>query len=164
MTSRKISLIVALSRNGVIGRQNQLPWHLPDDLRHFKQLTVGKPVIMGRKTYDSIGKPLPNRRNIVISRQSHLAIPGCEVADSLATALQLTATEPEVMIIGGAQIFAESLPLATDLYLTEIAADIEGDVYFPEFDRTKWQEISRIYHSNDAQHAYAFDFVFYHRK
>ena len=116
----KLSLIAAVSSNRVIGNNNRLPWHLPADLKHFKNLTLGKPVIMGRKTFDSIGKPLPNRRNIVISRDKNLVIAGCEIFYSIDSALQAVSSEPEVMIIGGANLYAQTIARADQLYLTII--------------------------------------------
>jgi dihydrofolate reductase len=127
----KISLIVALTRKGVIGKNNSLPWHIPGDLKRFKEITTGHPIIMGRKTYDSIGKPLPNRTNIVISRQKDLKIPGCEVFHDLSSALQFCRANMKTdnaFVIGGAQLFVEALPLATNLHLTWVEQDIEGDV------------------------------------
>lgn len=157
----QLSLIVAMSTNRVIGIQNQLPWHLPADLKHFKQLTLGKPVIMGRKTYDSIGKPLPNRCNIVVSRNQSLQIPGCEVVNSLESALKLVATAAEVMIIGGEQLFTQALPLADRLYLTLIHQQIPGDSFFPLDIETsdQWQLVIQEDHLPDAQNPYPFSFL-----
>jgi dihydrofolate reductase len=152
---KNLSAVVAYSLNRVMGRNNQLPWHLPDDLKHFKALTVGKTVLMGRKTYESIGKPLPNRRNIIISRDQQLNIPGCEVIHFL----QEIDSAEEVMVIGGAEIFKLLLPHIQLLYLTEIQANIEGDVYFPELDPKQWKEVARQHHASDQNHAYAFDFI-----
>jgi len=132
-----ISLIVAMSKNGVMGRENQLPWHLPEDLQHFKQLTMGKPVIMGRKTFESIGRVLPGRRNIVITRNREWRHVGVELAQSFAEALQLTAHDAEVYVIGGAEIFREAWPQVQKLHLTLIDAHIDGDVYFPFLDWKK---------------------------
>ncbi|MDF2939788.1 MAG: hypothetical protein K0R66_430 [Gammaproteobacteria bacterium] len=151
----KLSGVIAYSLNRVMGKNNQLPWHLPDDLKHFKALTVGKPVLMGRKTYDSIGRPLPNRRNIILSRDKALSIPGCEVIHSLDE----LASDQEVAVIGGAEIFKMLLPKIETLYLTEVQANIEGDVYFPELNPTEWKELSREHHPADEKHLYALDFV-----
>ena len=136
-----ISLIAALGKNRVIGDHNTLPWNLPADLAHFKEVTMGHPIIMGRKTYDSIGRPLPKRRNIVITRQADLAIPGCEIASSLEDALKMTKHEAEVFIIGGAQIFEQALPHANRMYLTYIDHDFPGDAYFPEYKESDWKII-----------------------
>jgi dihydrofolate reductase len=126
----KISLILAMTRQGVIGRNNTLPWHIPEDLKRFRKLTSGHPIIMGRKTYDSIGKPLPNRTNIVVSRQAGLTIPGCEVFPDLSSALaRCHELSPErCFVIGGAQIFKEALPLADEIYMTWVETNVEGDV------------------------------------
>lgn len=155
----RMSLIAALSRNHVIGQNNALPWHLPDDLKHFKALTLGKPVIMGRKTFESIGKPLPKRRNIILTRNPHYSAKGCEVVHDLPTALKLTEDEREVMIIGGEKIFTLALPLANTLFLTLIHQEIEGDAYFPEWDPAQWVESEREEHPADAEHTVAFSFV-----
>lgn len=163
-----ISLIAALARNRVIGKNNDLPWHLPDDMQYFIRTTRGHHVIMGRKNYESIPpkfRPLPHRSNIVITRQPHYAALGCQIVHSFADALQVArqAGENEVFVIGGAQIYLEALPLAHRLYLTEIHAEIEGDTFFPVFNKSEWKEVSRKYHAMDNRHAFAFDFVIYHR-
>lgn len=141
MSSNKmqISLIAAMDRNRLIGANNQLPWHLAADLQHFKQLTWGKPILMGHKTFNSIGKPLPGRRNIILSHDSRLMIAGCEVASSLAEALELTKNNPELMVIGGRTVYELALPYATHLYLTLIDASFEGDTYFPDWNPAEWQ-------------------------
>ncbi|MFZ5558015.1 MAG: dihydrofolate reductase [Pseudomonadota bacterium] len=139
----RISILVAVARNGVIGADNRLPWHLPDDLRYFKRLTTGHCVIMGRKTYDSIGRPLPNRRNVVITRQSGLRIDGAEVVHSLDEALAACGGDDEIFVIGGAEIFRQILDRADRLYLTELMREYDGDVFMPEYDRTQWRETSR---------------------
>ena len=157
----KISLIAALSKNHVIGNNNQLPWRLPADLKHFKNLTTGKIIIMGRKTYDSLGKALPNRINVVISRNGSLNLSDALVFHSLEQALENFQHEEEICVVGGAELFKQTLPLATHLYLTWIQTEIEGDAYFPAFDITDWIEQSRASHPIDAQHAYAYDFVEY---
>ena len=154
----KISLIVAKSRNNVIGNNNQLPWHLPADLKHFKTITMGKPIIMGRKTFDSIGKPLPGRRNIIISRQQNLHIDGCEIFHSIDDALSAVKTEKEVMIIGGANLFLQVLPIAERIYLTVIAADFEGDAFFPGLDYAQWQLISEEKWLPDEKNKYPYCF------
>jgi dihydrofolate reductase len=140
-----ISLIAALAKNRVIGSQNDLPWRISEDLQFFKRVTLGKPVIMGRKTFDSIGKPLPKRRNIVITRNRDLSIAGAEVVHSLELALNLAAHEnpEEIMVIGGGELYSQALLKANRLYLTYIDQDFEGDVRFPEIPESEWQEVSR---------------------
>ncbi|MGM9943304.1 MAG: type 3 dihydrofolate reductase [Lysinibacillus sp.] len=135
-----ISLIVALDKNRVIGLNNAMPWHLPGELQYFKETTMGKPIIMGRKTFESIGRPLPGRRNIVITRNPQYDAEGIELALSLDEAIKLAGDVEEIMIIGGQQIFTESLPLADRLYITEIDHEFEGDTYFPEYEG--WQKVS----------------------
>ncbi len=138
------SLISAVAKNRVIGINNTLPWRLPEDLQHFKRLTLGHHIIMGRKTFESLGRPLPGRTSVVISRDAAYALPeGCLLAGSIAEALSLCGDDPEVFCIGGAQLYAQALPLADRLYLTEIDADFEGDAWFPEFDRGLWHETAR---------------------
>lgn len=139
-----LSLIVAMTRQHVIGVNNSLPWNLPGDLKRFKQITLGSPIIMGRKTYDSIGRPLPGRRNIVISRQADLKIAGVEVVSSLKAAIELVVDLPEVFVIGGGQIFAEALPLAQRLYITWIESDIAGDAYFPPIDFNRYKAVEDL--------------------
>ena len=138
-----LSLLVAVARNGVIGRDNKLPWHLPADLKRFKQLSLGKPVIMGRKTYDSIivqlGKILPDRDNIVVTRNADFKAPGCKVATSIDEALRLGGDAEEIVVIGGGQIFEETLPIADRVYMTWVHEDVPGDAYFPEVDWSKWR-------------------------
>ena len=139
-----LALIVAMSKNGTIGLGGALPWHVPEDLKHFKRITTGHAILMGRKTHESIGRPLPNRRNLVVSRTPGLVIEGCEVAASLEEAIRLArASDPEPIVIGGAELYRAALPLATRLYVTEIARDIDGDVKFPDFDPSLWRETDR---------------------
>ena len=158
----RLCLIVAVSRNGVIGRDNQLPWHLPEDLKFFKTVTMGKPILMGRKTFESIGRPLPGRTNIVITRDPDWHSLGVEVAGSLEAALQLgekacsAVGEEEVMVIGGEQIYRMTLPAADRLYLTQVDADVEGDAYFPEVDFGQWQQISEQLPELTDTHPYRF--------
>jgi dihydrofolate reductase len=162
-----LTLIVARARNGVIGRNGELPWRLPEDLKRFKALTLGHPVLMGRKTWDSIlarnGKPLPGRRNIVISRQAGFDTPGGEAASSLDAALALCADAPAVFVIGGAQIYAEALPRAHCVELTEIDADFEGDAVMPPLDPAVWQETQRESHGPSAERPFGYAFVTYRR-
>ncbi len=133
-----------MAKNRVIGRANTIPWRLPEDMKHFRAVTLGHAVIMGRATYDSMGKPLPNRRNIVVTRNTALRIEGVELAHDLASALALARTaDPEPRVIGGAQIYAEALPLATRVYLTVLDAEYEGDAFFPQLDTREWTETER---------------------
>jgi dihydrofolate reductase len=156
-----ISLIVAAAQNGVIGRDNQLIWHLPDDLKQFKRLTTGHPIIMGRKTFDSIGKPLPNRTSIVITRNQDWQFEGVIVVNSVNEAIEAarqTATT-EAFVIGGAEVYKMALPVADKIYLTEVKAEFEGDAYFSVPNKEDWQEVSRVIHATDEKHTIAFDFV-----
>ena len=164
----KISLVVAVAKNGVIGKDNDLPWHLPDDMKFFMQTTKGHYVILGRKNYDSLPpryKPLPQRTNVVVTRQHDFSAPDCLVVHSVEQALQVADEnhEEEAMVIGGAAIYALSMPYAHRLYITEIDAVVNGDVYFPEYDKTIWREVSRTHHPKDTRHMYAFDIVVYDR-
>ncbi|CAG2130558.1 dihydrofolate reductase [Cupriavidus numazuensis] len=152
-----LTLVVARARNGTIGRNNTLPWRLPEDLAHFKRTTMGAPIIMGRKTWDSIGRPLPGRRNIVVSRNADLKLEGAEVAISLEDAQRLCVGVEQVFLIGGAQLYAEALPSADRLVVTEIDADVEGDAFFPAIDPAKWIETSRETHHSEAN---GFDYAF----
>ena len=140
---KKISIIVAMSHNNVIGLKNKLPWHISADLKNFKKITLGHPVIMGRKTYDSIGKPLIDRDNIVISRDNSLKIDDVQVVDSLEKAVLKTADSAEVFIIGGQQIYKIALPLATHMYVTKVDGNFEGDAYFPNYIQAEWREVDR---------------------
>jgi dihydrofolate reductase len=154
-----LSIIAALSQNRVIGKDNQLPWHLPADLKHFKSLTLGKPVVMGRKTYESIGKPLPERRNIVVSRNLHYTAAGCEVVASLEHALALAGENQEVMLIGGAQLFEQAMPLVDCMYLTLIHQDFEGDCFFPQWQQHEWKELMRVDCTSHGNEGLPFSFV-----
>jgi dihydrofolate reductase len=163
-----ISLIAALAQNRVIGKDNDLPWRLPDDMKFFMQSTKGHYVIMGRKNYDSLQdkfKPLPQRTNIVVTRQKDLHAPGCIVVNAVEKALDIAKqnNEQEAFVIGGAEIYKIALPLAHRLYLTEIHAHVQGDTYFPEFDKKEWNEVSRVPHKADERHPFSFDFVIYER-
>ncbi len=149
-----ISLIAAMSRNRVIGKGNKLPWKLSADLRHFKEITSGRPVIMGRKTFESIGRLLPNRINIIITRDENYVKEGCIVAHSFDEALKAAHNAEEVMVIGGEQIFKEFLPIANKMYLTLIDGDFEGDAYFPEYDKNEWKEVSREEHKDNGLRYY----------
>lgn len=151
-----LSLIVAVADNGVIGSKGALPWHLPDDLAHFKRTTLGKPVIMGRRTFVSIGKPLPGRQNVIVSRDPTFAARGCLVARDLDEALGLYATAPEQIVIGGAELYQAALPRAQRIYLTRVHASPPGDVSFPELEPGEWGESLVLEHPADARHAHAF--------
>lgn len=160
---RNVILIAAIAENGVIGDQNRLPWHLSADLRRFRSLTRGHAVIMGRRNYESIGRPLPERDNIVITRNPQFVAPGCRVVHSLAAALD-AATGTDVFVIGGAEIYRQALPLAERLEITEVHAHVPGDVYFPTFATTDWREVARERHEPDGKNAYAYSFVTYERR
>jgi dihydrofolate reductase len=140
---QRISLIAALARNRVIGIKNRLPWKLSDDLKRFKALTLGHHILMGRKTYESIGRPLPGRTTVIISRGGFPAAEGCIVAHSIDEAIAACGSDEEIFFVGGADLYRQALPMADRLYLTEIQADVEGDAWFPEFDRVQWKEASR---------------------
>ena len=159
----RVTVIVAVAQNGVIGKDGDLPWRLPDDLAYFKRLTSGHPIVMGRKTWESLGRPLPNRRNIVLSRQPGYEAEGAEVVTDFEAALD-GLTEDEVFVIGGAGLYAAALPLADRVCWTEVHADVEGDTVFPEWDRRAWEEVSRTAHAADERHAHPFAFVEYVRK
>ena len=158
-----LSLIVAVAQNGVIGDRNALLWHISEDLKHFKALTSGHPVVMGRKTYESLGRPLPNRTNVVISRQE-LEIPGCRVVHSLDEALALFPGDEEVFIIGGAQIYAEVLPRADRFYLTRVFHDYEGDTRFPEWDEAQWRLVSSEAFPCGREYPWPFTFECWERR
>ena len=148
-----------MSRNRVIGRNNTLPWRMPADLQHFRHLTTGHHIIMGRKNHEDIGKPLPGRTNIVLTQQTGYAAPGCLVVHSLQEALMAAKADNEVFVIGGAMIYSQTLDLADRLYITEIDADVDGDTLFPEFDRSSWTETSREEHPADEKNPYAYRFI-----
>jgi dihydrofolate reductase len=153
----RISLIAAVARNGVIGRDGGLPWRIPADLRFFKETTMGKPIVMGRKTLESIGRALPGRQNIVVTRSAGFAADGVTVADSLDAAIAAAGDADEVMVIGGAEIYALAFARAQRLFLTEVDAAPEGDAHFPEFDRAAWREVARADHPADGDTpAYSF--------
>lgn len=158
-----VSAIVAAADNNAIGKDNQLLWHLPNDLRFFKRTTSGHAVIMGRKTYESVGKPLPNRRNLVVTRQKDYTLEGAEVVHSLEAALARCANEKEVFIVGGAEIYRQALPATNRVYLTRVHADLSGDTYFPELDERDWVLVSEQKHDPDERHAYGYTFKVYER-
>ncbi|MCW5588208.1 MAG: type 3 dihydrofolate reductase [Legionellales bacterium] len=156
-----ISLIAALAHHRVIGYQNQLPWHMPNDLAFFQEKTLYKPVIMGRRSFESLGKPLPQRRNIIVTRNRNYQAAGCDVVHSLTAAIELVKQEPEIMITGGAHIYRESLTIADRMYLTFIDAEVPGDTFFPEWDSDAWEIISREEYSADDKNPYDYSFVIF---
>jgi len=155
----RIYLVAAVAANGIIGAKGQLPWSLPEDLKHFKRLTMGRPIIMGRRTWESLKGPLPGRDNIVVTRTPGYEAPGAAVATSLEAALALCLGEPVAFVIGGSQLFQESLPMAAGLVMTEIDRSYEGDTWFPEYDRSRWKESQREQHV--TADGTKFDFVLY---
>lgn len=163
--SQTLSMIVAMAENRMIGKDNKMPWHLPDDLKYFKAQTLHKPIIMGRKTFESIGaRPLPGRPNLVISRNVDFKADGVCVFNSVEKALETLKEYPEVVIMGGAQIYAQWINKVDQLYITEVKARPDGDAFFPEIDHQAWLEVSRQSHPADERHNYAFDFVHYKRR
>ena len=154
-----ISLIAAMDKNRVIGKGGKLPWNLPADMKYFKDKTLGKPIIMGRKTYESLGKPLPNRTNIIITRDRDYKAEGCIVVHSAEEALKAAEGNEEVMIIGGSQIYKELLPKTNRMYLTIVDADFEGDTFFPDYDVKEWKETAYEEHERDAENQYNYTFL-----
>jgi dihydrofolate reductase len=153
-----VSLLVAAAENDVIGRDNALPWHLSDDLKRFKALTLGKPMLMGRKTFESIGKPLPGRTSLVLSRSKDWTRPGAIRVHSFEEALERAGAVPELVVIGGAEVYRLALPHARRIYLTRVHAQVAGDARFPPLDETGWHETEREFHAADSRHAHAFTF------
>jgi len=160
----KISIIAAMSRNRVIGINNTLPWHLPADLKHFKSITMGKAIVMGRKTFESIGRPLPGRTNIIITRNTGFQAEGCTVVHSIEDALDLSVKQDEIMIIGGASFYEQILPRADRIYLTLIDEKFEGDALFPKYNQSDWQETEHIKHMPDEKNKYQYSFIVLNRK
>lgn len=168
-----ISMIIAAAENRVMGKDNQMPWHLPNDLQYFKRSTMGKPMIMGRKTYESLGKPLPGRAHLIVTRQTDYQAPNAneqvqvvtslEEAIQAAQALVLATENKEIMVIGGAEICSLAFSQTERLYLTQVHADVEGDVFFPEFDLKQWREISREDYSASGSNPYDYSFVVFER-
>jgi len=154
-----ISAIVAMSENRVIGFENRLPWHLPADLQYFKQVTQGKPILMGRKTHESIGRPLPNRENIILTRDKTFHAPGCTIVHSIESALANLPNQSELIVIGGAELYRQTLPLIQRLYLTIIHQAFAGDAFFPEIDKAEWKEIKREDYLRDEKNAYDYSFL-----
>ena len=153
-----INIVVAIASNNAIGKNNKLLWHLPKDLKHFKELTTGHTVIMGRKTFDSVGRPLPNRRNIVVTRQI-ISIEGCEVVNSLDAALALASGEAEVDIVGGAEIYRQAIHLTNIIHLTIVHQNFDADTFFPEIDYNEWKEVSREDYQPDEKNPIPFSFI-----
>ncbi|MFQ3229323.1 dihydrofolate reductase [Reinekea sp.] len=166
----RVSMIWAMAENNVIGRDNKLPWHLPNDLKYFKQITTGKPVIMGRKTYDSIGRPLPNRTNIVITRDTRFNAEGVKVVNSLDDAIELAEAtclvnaQEEVIVMGGAEIYKLCLPRADRLYVTLVHAEVEGDAYFPAIDLSHYREVKREFFDKDGPNPFDYSFCVFDRE
>ncbi len=157
----RVYLVAAVAANGIIGAKGGMPWHLPEDLQHFKKLTLGHPVIMGRRTWESLGKPLPGRENIVVSRKAGFEAPGASVAATLEAAVALCAGEPVAFVIGGAEIYAAALPIADAIVLTEIEREYEGDAHFPPWDRKAWRESQKETHT--SAEGVRFSFVLYEK-
>lgn len=164
MSKPHLSIIVAMASNRTIGIDNTLPWRCPEDLQHFKALTMGHHMIMGRKTFESIGKPLPGRTTVVVTRNRALKIDGCIIAHSLQDAIAACDYDGEIFIVGGAELYAQALPLADTLYITEIQQGVDGDAHFPEFNRTEWQEVTREKRNQQTPQAMQYHFVEYRRK
>jgi dihydrofolate reductase len=160
----RLTLIVARARNGVIGKDNAMPWKIPGEQAYFKRITMGHPIVMGRRTWESIGRPLPGRRSIVVTRNGTYAAPGAEVAGSLDTALALCAAAADVFVIGGAELYRLALPLADRLLITEIDRDFDGDTFFPAPDSARWKESARDHHPSTDERPFAVDYVEYVRR
>lgn len=155
----RVSFVVAAAENGVIGAGNQLPWHLPDDLKYFKSLTLGKPILMGRKTHESIGRPLPGRTNIVMTRQRNLTLPGCIVVNTMDEAKAAAGDAEELAVIGGAELFVQTLSSADVIHLTRVHAHVPGDAHLPALPAHEWRERVIATHPADERHAFAFSFI-----
>ena len=164
MSDSRISIISAMASNRAIGIRNTLPWQLPEDLKHFKALTMGHHIVMGRKTYDSIGKPLPGRDTVIVTRNADYAVPGCLAVNSLDAALTVSHGDAEVFFVGGAELYRQALPIAHRIYLTEIQRVFDGDAFFPEFDIRQWNETSRDKHRTEGPNGFEYHFVVYDRK
>ena len=159
----KVSLIVAMAKNRVIGADNKIPWHLPNELKLFKSLTMGHHIVMGRKTYESINRLLPGRTTVIVTRQRDYDVPGAVIANSVEEALRACRDDDECFVIGGADLFRETLPLADRLYLTVVDAEPHGDIFMPELDMSAWREISSESFAADDKHAHAYRFAIYDR-
>ena len=161
MSKPIISLVCAMANNRVIGKDNKMPWHLPADLQHFKSVTMSKPIVMGRKTYESIGRPSPGRQNVVISRNSEYKLEGCDVVTSIESALELLSNHEEIMIIGGGFLYSKMIDKADKLFLTFIDLDVDGDTYFPEYEQLKLKLVSEIACLKDEKNPYNYRFANY---
>jgi dihydrofolate reductase len=159
-----VSLVAAAGLKNELGKDGKMPWHLPADLKHFKALTLGKPVIMGRKTFEAIGRPLPERRNIVVTRDSKFKAATAEVVHSLDEALKLAVDAPEVMVIGGGEIYRAAWPQAQRIYLTRVRADFEADTFFPGVELEEWREVAREDHFENEKNTYDYSFITYERR
>lgn len=159
----RLSIIAAMAGNRAIGIKNTLPWRLPEDLKRFKELTMGHHIVMGRKTYDSIGKPLPGRDTVIVTRNADYAVPGCLAVNSLDAALTVSHGDAEVFFVGGADLYRQTLTIANRIYLTEIQRVFDGDAFFPEFDKNHWVETSREKHKTDGPNGFEYHFVIYDR-
>ncbi|OFZ71245.1 MAG: diacylglycerol kinase [Betaproteobacteria bacterium RBG_16_58_11] len=164
MSDSRISIISAMASNRAIGIRNTLPWQLPEDLKHFKALTMGHHIVMGRKTYDSIGKPLPGRDTVIVTRNADYAVPGCLAVNSLDAALTVSHGDTEVFFVGGAELYRQALAIAHRIYLTEIQRVFDGDAFFPEFDPSQWIETARDKHRTEGANGFEYHFVIYDRK
>lgn len=164
MSVPAVTLIVAVADSGVIGRDNTLPWHLPEDLKRFKRLTLGKPIVMGRKTYESIGKPLPGRQNIVVTRDPNYRREGVSVVHAADDALRSAAGAPEIMVIGGAELFRAFLPRAVRVHLTRVHGQVEGDIHWPALDEREWRIVEREEHAADERHVYSMTFEVWEKR
>jgi len=164
VSAPRVTLIVAVADSGVIGRDNALPWHLPEDLKRFKRLTLGKPVVMGRKTFESIGRPLPGRQNIVVTRDPNYRREGIDVVHDVDAALRAAGGAPEIMVIGGAELFRLLLPRAGRLHLTRVRADVAGDVMWPALDEREWQVVQREEYAADERHAHSMTFEVWEKR
>jgi len=152
----RLSIIVAMARNRVIGAKGAIPWHLPDELKRFRNITMGHHIIMGRKTWESIGRPLPGRASVIVTRQSGYRAPGAVVVHSLDEAIAACPGDAEIFVIGGAELYAEALPRASRIYLTEVDADVEGDTWMPEFNAGAWRETASQSFAADDRHAHPY--------
>ena len=160
-----ISIIAAVADNGIIGDKNAIPWHLPADFKYFKETTMGKTVVMGQKTFDSIGRALPGRKNVILNNNPEAVAPdGCFLAKSIDELLEMTKSDGEVMICGGASVYRQLLKLASRLYITFVHHDFEGDTYFPEIDKTQWREVKRTDNQPDTKNPYPYSFVIFERE
>jgi len=160
----RISIIAAMAANRAIGLENRLPWNLPDDLKRFKALTMNHHIVMGRKTYDSIGKPLPGRNTVIVTRNVDYAVPGCIAVNSIDAALTVSYGDEEVFFVGGADLYRQALDIANRIYLTEIQRVFDGDAFFPEFDPNQWSETSRERHRTEGDNGFEYHYVIYDRK